>query len=55
MGNIRLIHGRDDSEGILRLCVNDQMGLVCGTNWSTEEARVLCKSIGQSYTGMEMQ
>ena len=52
MGNIRLIHGRDDS--ILR---SESMikGLVCGTNWSTEEARVLCKSIGQSFTGMEMQ
>ena len=52
MGNVRLTHGQDDSEGILRLCVNDQMELVCGTNWSTEEARVLCRSIGLPYTGM---
>ena len=49
-GSVRLSYGHDHTEGILQLCINAQMGLVCGTNWSTEEAEVLCTSIGLPYT-----
>ena len=50
-GNVRLSYGHDHTEGIVQLCLNAQIGLVCGTSWSSKEAQVLCRSIGLDYTG----
>ena len=50
-GNVRLTHGLSETEGIVQMCANGRIGLVCGANWTTNEARVLCRSIGYSYTG----
>ena len=50
-GNVRLTQGRNETEGILQLCVNNQMSLVCKANWTAREAQVLCRSIGYPFKG----
>lgn len=45
------MHGRSETGGILQLCVDSKIGLVCGKYWSRDEARVLCRSLGYPSSG----
>jgi deleted-in-malignant-brain-tumors protein 1 len=46
-GNIRLIGGSTEYEGRIEVCVNRAWGTICGyQQWSTNDAKVICRQIG---------
>ena len=39
------------SEGRVEFCQSDQWKTVCGNNWSSSEAQVVCKQLGYGHQG----
>lgn len=50
-GSIRLVNGPTSHDGRLEVCLNRVFGTVCETGFSSDEARVVCRSLGL-YNGM---
>ena len=53
-GSVRLINGGRASEGYVQICVNGVWGHVCNNDWSSENARVVCRQLGYSTAGMNL-
>ncbi|XP_043535013.1 neurotrypsin isoform X1 [Chiloscyllium plagiosum] len=51
-GAIRLIGGRDSSEGRLEIYRNGAWGTVCDDRWTDMNARVVCRQLGFSGPGI---
>ena len=47
-GEIRLINGKDKSEGTVELCINHAWGTICSSkkNWGTIDSNVVCRQLG---------
>ncbi|XP_038052381.1 uncharacterized protein LOC119725091 [Patiria miniata] len=43
---VRLINGNAPNEGAVEVQYKGQWGSVCGSNWRTEEANVVCRQLG---------
>ena len=43
---MRLVGGRDGSEGHVEFCSNNQWGTVCDDSWDAADARVVCRQLG---------
>ncbi|XP_038052403.1 deleted in malignant brain tumors 1 protein-like [Patiria miniata] len=43
---VRLINGNAPNEGAVEVQYRGQWGSVCGSNWRTEEANVVCRQLG---------
>ena len=43
---MRLVNGRDDTEGRVELCLNNEWGTVCDTTFDDFAARVVCRQLG---------
>ena len=54
-GDIRLLGGQTDREGTVELCFSGSWVSVCDIGWSTEEARVVCRSLGYPAIGTQIQ
>ena len=50
-GDIRLVGGSSQYEGKVEVCINDQWGTVCDDFWDSNDATVVCRQLGYSYTG----
>ena len=50
-GEIRLIGGASDSEGLVQLCINGTYTILCRDGWDTRDASVVCRQLGLP-TGM---
>ena len=51
-GNVRLIEGSTALEGRVEVCRNNAWGTVCHSGWGNTDARVVCRQLGLSSTGM---
>ena len=59
-GDVRLVGGAVEYEGLLEICVNGAWGAVCyGTSsnlysnyWDVTDARVVCRQLGHQEYGM---
>ena len=50
---MRLVGGDSEFQGTVEVCVANQWGAVCDNQWDSEDATVICKQLGYSYTGGE--
>ena len=45
-GDIRLIGGLNEREGRVEVCIGGVWGTVCHYDWSSSDARVVCRQLG---------
>ena len=55
-GDVRLVDGRDEYEGRVEICLNEEWGTVCNYYWdyrnnSTSFATVVCRQLGFIHKG----
>ena len=51
-GNVRLVSGPSSREGRLEICNANEWGTVCDDFFSATDARVVCRQLRFSETGM---
>ena len=49
-GDVRLVNGRNQYEGRVEVCINNQWGTVCDNSWSATDATTVCKQLEYAYT-----
>ena len=47
-GAIRLADGPTSYQGRVEVCLNQEWGSVCDSNWTTADANVACRQLGFS-------
>ena len=48
-GDVRLVGGSKEGEGLVEVCINNRWGTVCGgrnSQWDNDEAAVVCHQLG---------
>ena len=51
-GSLRLVGGQSANEGRVEICINGVWGTVCHSSWSSNDARVVCRQLGFSGSGI---
>ena len=51
-GDVRLIGGDSNLEGLLEICFGQRWGTVNGDGWSSDDSRVVCRQLGYNTKGM---
>lgn len=50
-GALRLVGGRNDSEGRIEVCYRENWGTICDDGFDTFDASVICRQLGFSQYG----
>lgn len=53
-GDVRLVGGNTEYEGLLEVCFSQRWGTVNGDGWSAADSEVVCRQLGYSYKGTYM-
>jgi deleted-in-malignant-brain-tumors protein 1 len=53
-GDVRLSGGRHYREGRVEVCRNQQWGRVCDDEWDTNDSTVVCRQLGLSEKGIDV-
>ena len=51
-GTVRLVGGKNKTEGQVEICLYGSWGIVCDNLWTDREAKLVCKQLGFPYTGI---
>ena len=51
-GSVRLVNGSIYQEGRVEVSVDGVWGSVCSSGWDTTDAKVICKQLGYSDSGI---
>ena len=50
-GDVRLVNGDSDYEGLVEVCFSQRWGTVNGDGWSSVDTRVVCRQLGYPTEG----
>ena len=50
-GDTRLVDGTNPLEGRVEICFNDAWGTVCDNAFSSADAEVVCRALGEPFNG----
>ena len=50
-GEIRLINGQSQYEGLVEICNNGRWELICARYWDDSDAKVTCRQLGYTDIG----
>ena len=50
-GDLRLVGGDSENEGVLQVCFNKRWGTINGDGWTDEDTQVACKQLGFNTKG----
>ena len=45
-GEIRLVGGQSQNEGVVEICFSGVWGTICDDGWDSSDARVACRQLG---------
>ena len=48
-GEVQLLGGGKEGEGLVEICINNRWGTICGNSdarWDNDEAAVVCRQLG---------
>lgn len=51
-GEVRLVGGNTALEGRVEICRNNSWNTACNAGWNAHDARVVCRQLGHSSTGI---
>ncbi len=51
-GDIRLVDGITKLEGRVEICKDNEWGTVCHAYWDKPDARIVCRQLGLSVSGI---
>ena len=50
-GEIRLVNGQSDYEGLVEVCYDGSWGSICPGYWDNYDAKVACRQLGYTDIG----
>ena len=50
-GDLRLVGGSSPLSGTVELCINNAWGTICDSEFSSQDAEVICRQIGELPNG----
>ena len=50
-GDLRLVGGDSENDGVLQVCFNKRWGTVNGDGWTNEDTQVACRQLGFNSAG----
>ena len=54
-GDLRLLEGSTALEGRVEICLNNVWNTICDDGWQNVDAKVVCRQLGYSTTGIVHQ
>ena len=48
-GDVCLFNRSNSNEGLVQICIQDQLWSICSINWNVEDAKVVCRQLGLPY------
>ena len=51
-GSVRLMGSNSELDGRVEICMNNTWGTVCDDGWTSRDARVVCRQLGFSSSGI---
>ena len=48
---MRLVDGQNEREGRVEVCIENQWGSICDSDWTTSDAAVICTQLGHHHSG----
>ena len=50
-GEVRLVNGATDYQGVVEVCLNSVWGLISDSGWDYQDAKVVCRQLNMPTNG----